>query len=230
MGEKMKKTEQDLIFSNSESDNWFKRNKECIISKKADEDYCFNAIKTLPRLEEIQSVLELGSSNGYRLNFLKQILPNCKRFVGVDLSQEAVRDGRERYNLDMQVNSITGYKVKEKFDMVIVNFVLHWVDRANIFSAIANIDGCLTNEKDSFLVLGDFLPDAPYRKRYHYRQDYNLYTYKCCYKNTFLSLNTYKTVLEKTYNCDDHNNYGNNYNNCSVSILKKSLDQYYIEL
>ena len=221
---------RDSVFELNESDNWFIRNKDIIISRKSDEDSCYNSIKILPGLEKVKSVLELGSANGYRLNFLKKILPNCTKYVGVDLSHAATEDGKSRYGLDMRVNSISDFKTCEKFDMVIVNFVLHWVDRANIFNAIANIDGCMSDNNDSILVLGDFLPDFPYKKLYHHRKDCKIYTYKCDYKNVFLSLNTYKLVSENVYNCDDKMQYGNNTNSCSVSILRKNTDKYYIEL
>lgn len=221
---------QDIIFEKSEADNWFLRNKDVIISRSKEMDFCTNLIKTLPNLDNIESVIELGSSNGYRLNFLKTILPSCKRFVGIDLSKMAIEDGKSRYGLEMYQSSLTDFKTDEKFDLVIVNFVLHWIDRKNIFQCIANIDKILSDEKEeSFLCIGDFAPDFPYKRRYHHTPEEEVYTYKIDYKKVFSSLNTYKTIVEQTYNCDDYSEIGTNTNRCAVTVLKKNLNEFYPE-
>lgn len=223
---------QDEIFKNSESDNWFLRNKDVIISLKSEDDICTNLISDLPDKNNIKSVLELGSSNGYRLNFLKNILPECKRFVGVDLSNLAVEDGKTRYNLEMYHNSLLDFKSEEKFDLVIVNFVLHWIDRKNIFKCIANIDDLLNsnNNETSFLCIGDFSPDYPCKRRYHHRPEENVYTYKTDYKKVFTSLNTYKLISEKTFNHDNKSLVSSNTTRASACLLRKNTDAYYHEI
>lgn len=68
---------QDNIFKISEADNWFLRNKDSIINKNIENDYPYCFIKNLKSKNKINSVLELGASNGYRLNALRKILPDC---------------------------------------------------------------------------------------------------------------------------------------------------------
>lgn len=223
---------QDEVFKISEADNWFLRNKDVIISKKVEDDVCVNLINCIPDKAKIRSILELGSSNGYRLNFLKKLLPDCQKFVGVDLSKAAVEDGKSRYNLEMYCDALLNFKSNEPFDLVIVNFVLHWIDRKNIFECISNIDRLVSSEigSPSLLCLGDFLPDFPYKRFYHHLPDNKIYTYKTDYKKAFMSLNTYKLIDEQTYNCDCNSKIADNSNRASVSLLKKNLCEYYYEL
>lgn len=218
---------QDDIFEIQEADQWFLRNKEYILSKKADEDICIQQIKQLPNLKKITSVIELGASNGYRLNFLKTILPNCKTFVGMDASKLAVEDGEKRYNIKMYQDTLLNFKLNEKFDLVIVNFVLHWIDRANIFKCISNID--FFTDNNGKLVLGDFAPYYPYKRKYKHYTKENVYTFKNNYENVFLSLNTYKLISKYVFNQDNINEPVDNSNSASVVILEKNTDGYYPE-
>jgi len=87
---------QDTIFEKQEADQWFLRNRDVLIKRKAENDLVFQEILKLSDLNEVKSVIELGSSNGYRLNFFKE-LSNCKKIVGMDASEQAVEDGIKRY-------------------------------------------------------------------------------------------------------------------------------------
>ncbi len=226
MGKEIGENMQDTIFEKQEADQWFLRNRDTLINRKAENDLIVQEISKLPNLNEIKSVIELGSSNGYRLNFFKEILSSCKKIVGMDASEQAVQDGIKRYGLEMHKNTLCNFKTQEKFDLVIVNFVLHWIDRENIFQCIANIDKC-TNSGGGMLVIGDFSPYYPYKKIYHHYTKERIYTYKLNYENVFLSLNTYKTMKKITFNHDDKNKEADNLNNASIVILKKNSNEYY---
>lgn len=222
---------QDKIFELSESDNWFSRNKKAILDRTPDKDLITGIISKLENKNKIKSVIELGSTNGYRLNFLKSILPECKTFVGVDASNEAVKDGISRYGLEMHKATIDKIELDKKFDLVIVNFVYHWIDRENIFKAISCTDNLL-NDKGC-LIVGDFMPDFPQKRFYHHTPDKQIYTYKTDYSKIFQSTNTYKEIYRTTYNHDDIDTASiqetNSGNRGFCSVLRKDLYGYYHE-
>lgn len=220
---------QDKIFELSEADNWFLRNKEAIVNAQRDDDLPVNLIEKISNKDEIKSVIELGSSNGYRLNFLKKTLPHCNNFVGMDPSKMAVEYGKSNYGLKMYLSTLDAFKSDEKFDLAIVNFVYHWIDRENIFAAIANTDKLIND--GGYLIIGDFLPDSPQKRKYHHLQDQLVYTYKIDYAKIFESFNTYKEIHRITYNCNDHQlgniNFSESENRGFCSVLKKDLYGYY---
>lgn len=223
---------QDKIFELSEADNWFLRNRDYVINKKAEHDLITTLIEKISNKEDIKSVIELGSSNGYRLNFLKTTLPNCEKFVGVDASRKAVEDGIFRYELDMFQSTLDKFQSNQKFDLIIVNFVYHWIDRSNIFKAIANTDQMLND--GGYLIIGDFLPDFPQKKKYHHLPEESVYTYKIDYSKIFKSLNTYKEIYRTTFNHDYLNiskiEFSESNERGFCSVLRKDLYEYYVEL
>jgi len=128
-------------------------------------------------------------------------------------------------HLEMYKGTLDTFKVQASFDLVIVSFVLHWIDRGNIFQSIANMDKCVKCRGK--LVLADFAPYYPYKRVYHHYTKEKVYTYKQNYENVFLSFNTYKTIRKISFNHDDQSEEADNSNNASIVILKKSLNEYY---
>ena len=64
---------QDTIFEKSESDAWFLRNEKAIINRHANNDIIYRMICGNINKEKITSILDLGCSNGFRLNFFKSL-------------------------------------------------------------------------------------------------------------------------------------------------------------
>lgn len=62
---------QDTIFEKSESDAWFLRNEKAIINRHANNDIIYRMICSNINKNKITSILDLGCSNGFRLNFFK---------------------------------------------------------------------------------------------------------------------------------------------------------------
>jgi len=225
--------DQDRIFSDSEGNRWFQRNKTALDVQGHTDWPCY-LIDLLGNKAGIRSILELGCSNGYRLHTLRDRLGNDCRCVGVDASQEAVRDGKERYpELELHQGTLSAVPLQGEFDLVIVNFVLHWVDRKALARSVAEIDR-LTRD-DGLLILGDFLPDHQQRRRYHHLPEDAVYTYKQDYAKIFASLGTYQEITKMTYNHDDKAaGYAIMPSSSSVrghcSVLHKSLSGYYPEV
>ncbi len=118
--------------------------------------------------------------------------------------------------------------LEERFDLVVVNFVLHWVDRSTLARSISEIDRVVTD--GGHLILGDFLPDSPLRRSYRHRKDERVYTYKQDYARIFEALCTYKELARMTYDHDKPNLGIGSADSCSRGVcvlLGKSETRYY---
>ena len=76
-------------------------------------------------------------------------------------------------------------------------YVLHWVDRSTLTRTVCAIDGLVGD--GGLLILGDFLPDYPQRRRYHHLPDEDLYTFKQDYPALFTGLGLYRKMARLTY-------------------------------
>lgn len=223
---------QDDVFFQGEGDSWFRRNRDALQSD-ARVDWPIQLIGMMAGKSEIRSVIELGCSNGYRLASLKGILPSDCRFVGTDASLEAVRAGKERYPwIEFHRALLSEIPVEEAFDLVIVHFVLHWVDRRTLGRSVSEIDRVTLD--GGVLVLGDFLPDYPQRRRYHHLPGGGVYTWKQDYARIFEALGTYREFARIAF---DHSGTGVSVLQATPSsdrgycaLLKKSLETYYPEV
>lgn len=220
---------QDNIFFQDEGDKWFYRNRE-VLNKNRSMDWPLLALEWLGSDFQFKSLIELGCSNGWRLAKLADRMTG--RLVGIDASAHAIENGKACWpTLDLRRGMLCSLPVDETFDVVIVNFVLHWVDRTTLARSIAEIDRVTAD--NGILLLGDFLPDYCTRRRYHHRPELSMYTYKQDYPAIFESLGIYKTISRFSF---DHDRPSSNLSLCRgatrgmVSVLHKSLNNYYVEM
>src|SRR5262249_27302295 len=180
---------QDDIFVKSEGDRWYARNKGVLDS--------FDPQHDVPmRLMEMyglrpSSVLEVGSSNGFRLAAIrgKWGIP----VVGVEASEEAISDGRSRFpGVTLIRGAVSNLPVSEAFELVIVNFLFHWIDRMNLLKAAAEVDRSVA--EGGHLLIGDFLPSNRHRVRYHHLPEEDVHTFKQDYAGIFLASGLYHPV------------------------------------
>jgi len=111
---------QQEIYSSSEANNWFARNKEALLERQANNNQVAKILKSYDF--QPTCILDLGCSNGYFLHQLKSEL-NCDAY-GVDLSEDAISDGKKRYpevNLFHKSASDLSLFEDEKFDFVNVS-------------------------------------------------------------------------------------------------------------
>jgi len=222
---------QDQVFLEREGDQWFKRNKATLDHKDQFDWPCY--LIDFLDTQDVKNVIELGCSNGWRLERLRQHRKFEKaRFVGIDASFEAIQDGHARYpELELYQGLLNKIPLQEEFDVVIIYFVLHWVDRSTLARSVAEVDRITKN--GGFIVLGDFLPDFQHRRHYHHLPGENLYTYKQDYAKIFEALETYKELAKITFN---HDHYEEKIQVCQASsramcvILQKSLYGFYQEI
>ncbi|MDH5716654.1 MAG: class I SAM-dependent methyltransferase [Spirochaetia bacterium] len=222
--------EQDKIFFNSEGDGWYQRNKDNLgIREKSDWVlYTFDQLNLNKRKK--YHIVELGCSNGYRLNTINNLYQgNNWLFSGLDASKQAIINGQKKYSrIQFYRGLLSEIPITKKADIVIINFVLHWIDRRNLTKCISEIDRILLDE--GYIILGDFLPDYNYKRKYHHLPNEIVYTYKQNYANIFTSLGFYKTIYYACYDHDESDgimNISNSDNRGMIVLLKKSYNNFY---
>src|SRR3989344_2198184 len=107
-----------------------------------------------------KKVLEIGASNGWRLAAIRNLYKS--KCLAVEPSLAAIQDGRKLYpKVAFRQGVVSALPVgnKEKFDLVIIHYVFHWVDRKNLLKSVAEIDRVLAD--GGYLIITDFLPNKP---------------------------------------------------------------------
>lgn len=218
---------QDDKFLQGEGDAWFKRN-EPLLSKHSyvENDvplYFIDKYSIKPK-----NVLEVGCGNGFRLSEIyRKYGSKC---IGVEPSSSAIADGKKKYpDIELQKGLVHSLPIVDKNDLVIVNYVLHWVSREMLLKSITEIDRVVS--ESGYLIVGDFLPDYPSANRYHHLLDDEVYTYKLDYSGIFLATGLYSLVARLTYYeghegpefdiLATHNNRG------ACTLLRKSYTGFY---
>ena len=181
-------TSQSGAFAAGEGDAWFARNRERLLAFDAQRDLALRLL----RLFHVKPTraLEVGCANGARLDALRKEF-GCE-VIGTDLSAAAVQDGRERFGLELHTLGAGDLELPGTFDLIVVHFVLHWIDRDEITKVVRAIDRHLT--PGGLLLIGDFHPDAPGKTAYHHREDIEMWTFKSDYPGLFLERGNYVQV------------------------------------
>lgn len=212
---------QDKIFKQSEGDNWFKRNKKALIKKRLRNDLVLKVIKLFNI--KPKKTLELGCANGYRLNYIKNKY-NSKCY-GLDCSNKAIVCGKNRYkNLSLYCGGVEKLNFEDSFfDLIIIHFVFHWVDRKLLKKAISEADRVLKDK--GVIIIGDFYPLYPVKKAYHHIKDKKVYTYKDDYPGMFEDIGYYQNIGRITGECGSRHicidvSYDNRF---KIDLLKKDL-------
>jgi SAM-dependent methyltransferase len=217
--------DQGEMFLKSEGDHYFARNKSAIEHFDPETDFPLRLIDSYQLRPS--SVLEVGSSSGFRLAELHR-RHGC-RVVGVDPSLSAIEHGRTCYPaIEFHQGVASAIPVQEEFELVIVNYVLHWVDRARLLASVAEIDRVVRD--GGFLLLGDFYPDHLSKVRYHHLPDKGVFTYKQDYASLFVASGLYHLVgslsiryPDRLTPCSEENS------RAGFWLLQKSLTGRYVE-
>ncbi len=190
---------QDDIFHESEADNWFLRNVDYLNAEGSTADDPVLRVLDCCGMHPA-NVAEIGACNGFRLAALMKRYGCCG--TAIEPSAMAIADGRKRYPDVTFVRSTAAAIPLETppfYDLVIVNFVFHWVDRSMLLRSVAEIDRLLA--PDGHIILGDFAPAYPQRVEYHHRGERDTWTYKQDYAAVFSASNLYslEAVLPFTH-------------------------------
>jgi SAM-dependent methyltransferase len=181
---------QDQVFADSEGDRWFRRNRAAVEKFNPDADLPLRLLDLYhvrPR-----TILEVGASSGFRLAALAVRDPRV-RVVGCEPSGEAIAEGRKEYPaVEFVQGTAAAVPLNESFELVILNFVFHWIDRSNLLRSVAEVDRLVAD--GGLLLIGDFFPAARLKVRYHHRTDVEMHTYKQNYATVFLASGQYQPV------------------------------------
>jgi SAM-dependent methyltransferase len=180
---------QDELFNDFEGDRWFERNRGALKAFDPSADLPLKLIGLYGLTPK--RVLEIGAANGFRLAAMHQRTRAVT--VAVEPSALAAREGKVSFPF---INFIRGtasaVPVLGTFDLVIVNFVFHWIDRRNLLHAVAEVDRLVGD--GGYLLIGDFHPVNRLRVRYHHLEDREVHTYKQDYAAAFLASGLYHAV------------------------------------
>jgi SAM-dependent methyltransferase len=188
---------QDEIFARGEANAWFTRNRTRLSPEHVPENDPILEVISRAGLRPAE-ILEVGAANGYRVASLQGRF-GCAA-TAVDPSEKALADGRARFP---GVQFLRGQSHHMpalgdgRFDLVIVHFVLHWVDRSVLLRSAAEIDRVL--QDGGHLLIGDFHPDGPERVTYHHLPELDLWTYKQDYAQIWLASLLYEEVANVVF-------------------------------
>jgi ubiquinone/menaquinone biosynthesis C-methylase UbiE len=208
------------IFLSEEGNNYFKRN----INKLSNDSDIILKNFNIKNIYN-KTIIELGCSNGWRLNEMNKINPS-NSYIGLDPSEEAVNYGKDNYenikflhgtldNIDLSDNSC---------DIILIPFVLMYVDRNLLLKSINEIDRILKN--NGLLIITDFYSNRPRKNGYKHFE--NTFIYKQNYFEIFTSTNNYFLQKLDCFTHNTTNNFDNYDDNCFYCELKKDIDGLFV--
>lgn len=182
------------VFSEGEGDAWFARNRAHLESYRAEQDHVARAVAEAGLRPT--AILDIGCSLGTRLSAL------CERYgargVGVEPSAAAIaaataRDPARAWH----VGTLDSHPpLGGPFDLVIISFVLHWVDRRRLLAGLAALDAEVADR--GCVLIADFLPAFPQRRAYHHLPEKDVFTWKNDYAAMLAATGLYRPLLRQT--------------------------------
>lgn len=217
------KMDKKEIFLNGEGDAWYRRNKKAI-QESGEISQGYNFIKEFMKeqnmIGEQYKVLEVGCSYGYNLSYLNHHLNvSC---YGIEPSLEAVKEGTNKFSNNREIHLVQGTSdllpyEENRFDIVILDFCLFWVDRKYLFRTMAEADRVLKCK--GHLIIIDFDTNIPYKRENIHNAE--AYTYKMQYSNLFLANPQYYLVDKKSFSHEGMTFHPNIQERISLNILYK---------
>lgn len=217
---------QDKVFEQSEGDRWFERNRGALDAFDPDLDLPTKLIG-LYGLRPA-NVLEIGAASGARLAEIHA--RNGAEVVALEPSSRAILHGKARFpSVTFIRGTAMSVPLRNCFDLVIVNFVFHWIDRVNLFRSMAEIDRLV--EDGGFLLIGDFYPSNCRQIRYHHLPTTPLYTFKQNYAATFVASGLYHPtgLLTGSHGSKNLDAGASEEKRVGVWLLRKETRNHYIE-
>lgn len=214
---------QDTVFKVSEADAYFRRNRAAMATRDMSRDlplFLIDLYQLRPG-----TVFEVGASNGFRLDEIRKRFGTC--CVGLEPSAEAIQDAKDRFpEIQMLQGTAADIPWHDPFDVVIANYVLHWVDRSTLLQSVAEIDRMVKD--GGYLILGDFAPANRIRVPYHHKEP--LWTFKQDYGGLFVGTGLYHPVayLSGTHGHGDLTADVPEHERAGCWLLEKRLTDHYV--
>jgi ubiquinone/menaquinone biosynthesis C-methylase UbiE len=191
--------DQTDLFTTSEGDAWYRRNKAQLESRPRAHEIDAVIEVLNPFKGEINSVLEIGCGNGAKLEQLAEFF--SAQAEGIEPSALAVSEGNERLQRSTSpARLIVGTADKlpyadAHFDLVYLGFCLYLVDRRRLFASIAEADRVL--RPGGFLSIFDFDPSVRHKRAYRHRS--GIFSYKTQYDRLFTASGHYHLVSKSSF-------------------------------
>jgi len=219
---------QNKIFTNSEGDAWFVRNRERMqtveqVINSPDVRYLLNALA--PYSTRINRILEIGCSNGVKLEAICNHLDAVG--VGIDPSPVAVKNGNQREKVtDITLIVGTGDRLVScadaSFDLVYFAFCLYLFDRNALIRSLAEADRAL--KPGGFLVITDFDPGFHHKRPYTHLS--GVFSYKQDYASFYTQVGLYYLMGKHAFSHRMSNFDESREERISTCILYKEVEPY----
>jgi len=188
---------QSAIFLEGEGDNYFRRNKAALDVRNEAGEIVWLGHELSPFKDKVNSVLEIGCSNGAKLEQICGLLDAQGR--GVDSSKQAVDEGNSRLaakQIQLHVGTASTLPFASlSFDFAYFGFCLYLLDRQNLFAALAEADRVL--KFGGFLAITDFDPIHRHKRPYHHKE--GVFSFKQDYSKCFTESGLYYLVSKNSF-------------------------------
>ena len=212
---------QKDIFLNSEADFWFKRNQNKLRSRKQC-SHLDRIIESLPKNNPLK-ILEIGSSDGTNLNYIKNNSTNKElALFGVDPSKEAIDHGKAQFadiNLALGTSDDLSSLEGQVFDIIILGFCLYLVDRELLPKTVYEIDSKL--KPGGQVIIFDF--DSKYPSQNKYIHCEGIDSFKMDYSQMFLGFPNYTLIEKISWSHQDFHFTADKNERCSTWTLFKEF-------
>jgi len=215
---------QEQAFINGEADRWFKRNESKLSEAQSATDVEVVAQFLKPFSSSINKVLEIGCSNGIKLQGICSAVGASG--YGIDPSSAAIEDGRLRFaanDISLAVGTASRLDFPNSyFDVVYFGFSLYLLDRSSLFQSIAEADRVLKD--GGYLVIHDF--DPGFRTKRNYVHHEGVSSYKNSYSDFLISSGHYYLVSKSSFSHSSQNFDSDPNERISICLLYKETDAY----
>lgn len=213
---------QKEIFQSGEGDQWYLRNKEAYEGSQNKESIITQTLESIEILP--QKILEIGCSNGIRLNELHQ--KYGAQCYGIEPSVSAVSEGSKKFpHLNLQVGTADHLPFeRSSFDVLIFGFCLCYCDRKDLFKIAQEADRCISD--NGYLVLMDFSPPFAYKNTYAHKD--GVYVYKMDYSRMFSWNPNYTQIYQVVFSHAGFSQRDLPDERVSVTVLHKSQENAYL--
>jgi ubiquinone/menaquinone biosynthesis C-methylase UbiE len=216
--------DQSAVFLEGEGDNYFLRNKAALDVKSGATEINWLGQALTPFKGKINSILEIGCSNGAKLEQICGLLD--AKGQGIDPSKQAVDEGNRRLSgsgVGLQVGTASRLPFdRGAFDFVYFGFCLYLLDRQDLFSAAAEADRVL--KFGGFLAITDFDPIHRHKRAYHHKD--GVFSYKQDYSQIFTGSGLYYLVAKSSFSHRQPFFDTDGNERVSTTLLFKEVDTY----
>ena len=216
--------DQSSIFLEGEGDNYFLRNKEALEVRSIAGEIAWLGQALSPFKDKVNSVLEIGCSNGAKLEQICGLLD--AKGQGIDPSKQAVDEGNRRLSgRGEQLHVGTASRLPFdglSFDFVYFGFCLYLLDRQDLLTALAEADRVL--KFGGFLAITDFDPIHRHKRPYHHKE--GVFSFKQDYSKVFTESGLYYLVSKNSFSHRQSFFDPDGNERVSTTLLFKEVDAY----